>query len=96
MVQYFVDANPNSEPIEPVPFSSWLSALQASAALGTEDIAKNPGIKLLDWYSAMNEEGAKDEVMFETEDTVKTSESMRGLTAVGKEWMEIWLGQWKF
>ena len=86
----------STKPIEPVPFSSWLSALQASAALGTEDVAKNPGIKLLDFYGSMDQEGAEDEVMLETEQTRAASESMRRLGAVGKEWMETWLVQWAF
>lgn len=38
-----------------------------------------------------------EEVMLETDMTGKTSESMReGLTAVGKEWMGVWLKQWGF
>lgn len=99
MIEYFSDSTTDakkSDPIEPVSFASWLSALQASAALGTEDVAKNPGIKLLDFYKGMAEEGAEDEVLLETEVTVGTSESMRRLTPVGEEWMRIWLGQWGF
>ena len=95
VIQYFQN-EVKSSTIEPVPFSAWLSALLASAALGTEDVAKNPGIKLLDFYTAMNEGGAEEEAMLETKETAKTSESMRALAPVGKEWMGIWLGQWKF
>lgn len=102
VIQYFQDGSKRttdakkSDSIEPVPFTTWLSALQASAALGTEDVAKNPGIKLLDFYKGMAEEGAEDEVLLETEVTVGTSENMRRLTPVGEEWMRIWLEQWEF
>ena len=92
MTEYFA----SSKPIEPVPFTSWLSALQASAALGTEDVGKNPGIKLLEFFGAMGQEGAEEEVMLETEQTRAASESMEKLTPVAKKWMEIWLGQWAF
>lgn len=81
----------------PVPFTEWLSALQASAALGTEDVARNPGIKLLEFYGGMSEEGeGEGEVTLETGETEERSASMRGLGAVGEEWMGIWLGQWEF
>ena len=102
VIQYFQDGSKGtntaekSESIEPVPFATWLSALQASAALGTEDVAKNPGIKLLEFYKGMAEEGAEDEVSLETEVTVGTSENMRHLTPVGADWMRIWLEQWGF
>ena len=59
-------------------------------------MGKNPGIKLLDFYGSMGQEGAEDEVMLETEQTRAASESMKKLTPVGKDWMETWLGQWAF
>ena len=100
VTQYFeAGSNSNakdSKSIETVPFAAWLSALQASAALGTEDVAKNPGIKLLEFYAGMGQGGAEDESMLETEVTVKTSGNMRALKPVGEEWMRIWLEQWRF
>ena len=59
-------------------------------------MAQNPGIKLLEFYKGMGEEGAEDEVMLETAETVRRSGNMRGLKAVGEEWMRVWLGQWGF
>ena len=98
MTQYFRDGTKDNgtSSIEPVPFAAWLSALQASAALGTEDVAKNPGIKLLEFYKGMSEDGAEDEVLLETEQTVGASANMKNLTPVGEEWMRIWLEQWRF
>ncbi|CAD6576361.1 MAG: hypothetical protein ASARMPRED_007703 [Alectoria sarmentosa] len=99
ITQYFNTNTTTKTPtttITPVPFPAWLSALRASAALGTDDVSKNPGIKLLEFYGGMSEEGAADEVMLETAGTVGRSASMRGLGAVGAEWMGVWLGQWGF
>lgn len=71
----------------------WLEALQATAAR-TEDVRKNPGIKLLDFFVGMNQGPLGADL--ETEKTVGRSETMRGLKAVGPEWMKIWLEQWNF
>lgn len=99
VVSYFSDTKTDKKTptMTPVPFTEWLSALQASAALGTEDVARNPGIKLLEFYGGMSEEGeGEGEVTLETGETEERSASMRGLGAVGEEWMGIWLGQWEF
>lgn len=97
VIQYFNDKDKkgsSSTTIDAVPFPDWFSALQASAALGTDDVDRNPGIKLLEFYGGMS--GGQEEAMLETEVTERTSASMRGLTAVGEEWMGIWLDQWRF
>ena len=41
-------------------------------------------------------EGAAAEDVLETTETAKASKSMRGLGAVGEEWMGRWLRQWEF
>ena len=79
--------------IEPVSFGEWFDALQATAAR-TEDVAKNPGIKLLEWFEQMKAGG--EEAELETVETAERSETLKGLAAVGPEWMEIWLKQWNF
>lgn len=79
--------------IEPVSFETWLEALRATAAR-TEDVKKNPGIKLLEFYGGM--EAGVEEAVLETRETEERSATMRGLKPVGEEWMRIWLGQWKF
>ncbi|KAF6227540.1 hypothetical protein HO173_012179 [Letharia columbiana] len=81
------------EKIEPVSFESWLEALKATPLM-TDDVAKNPGIKLLDFFEQMEAGGSETEL--ETKQTVKRSPTMGELSAVGPEWMEIWLGQWAF
>lgn len=79
--------------IEPVSFKAWLEALKATTSK-TNDVAKNPGIKLLEFFEQMNMGGV--EIELETEQTVKRSPVMGQLEAVGPEWMEIWLRQWAF
>lgn len=87
IVAYFDDK------IEPVTFKSWFEALSATASK-TEDVAKNPGIKLLGFFEQMNSVGG--EIELETEQTVKRSPAMAELRAVTPECMEIWLRQWDF
>ncbi len=74
-------------------FKSWFEELKATAAR-TDDVAKNPAIKLLEFFEQMDKAGG--EVEMETERTVGKSPAMGGLGAVGPGWMEIWLGQWGF
>ncbi|CAD6591480.1 MAG: hypothetical protein ASARMPREDX12_005186 [Alectoria sarmentosa] len=87
ITKYFDDT------IEPVSFKSWFETLKATASK-TDDVAKNPGIKLLEFFEQMEASGKEAEL--ETEQTVKRSQAMRELRAVGPEWMEIWLRQWGF
>ena len=79
--------------VQPVSFETWFDALKATASR-TEDVAKNPGIKLLEFFEQMG--AGVGEVELETEQTVKRSPAMGKLKAVGPEWMDIWLGQWGF
>ena len=81
------------EQVEPVSFGTWFEALKATASR-TDDVAKNPGIKLLEFFEQMAT--AEGEVELETDLTVKKSPAMSELMAVGPEWMEIWLRQWNF
>ncbi len=79
--------------VEPVSFKTWYEALKATASR-TDDVRKNPGIKLLEFFEQMEAGGREPEL--ETEKTIKRSPAMRGLKAVGPDWMKIWLDQWDF
>ena len=79
--------------IEPVSFAAWYEALEATAAR-TEDVARNPGIKLIEWFRGMR--ATTEEAELETVETAKRSVTLKNLSAVGPEWMEIWLKQWNF
>lgn len=63
---------------------------------------KNPGIKLLTFYEGTVASGQKisggngsGETVLETVKTRAESEGLRGLRAVGEEWMGRWLRQWE-
>lgn len=47
--------------IEPVSFKSWFEALKATASK-TSDVAKNPGIKLLEFFEQMETDGVETEL----------------------------------
>lgn len=83
--------------VQVVPLGQWLMALQDSVATTKpEDVNRNPGLKLIDFYEGMAE-GEKDGgVWLETRETEKESETMRSLQGVGPQWMDIWLKQWNF
>ena len=70
-----------------------MDALKETSAR-TDHVAQNPGVKLLEFFEGMSAGGVDAEL--ETKETVKGSETMRELEAVGREWMEIWLRQWDF
>lgn len=92
ITNYLSSTNTNQK-LEPVSFQAWLKALQASATQ-TDEVRKNPAVKILDFYEGMN--GGGDEAKLETEQTVASSRVMRDMTAVGPEWMETWLRQWGY
>ena len=83
--------------VQVVPLDQWVTALQDSAAATKpEDVNRNPGLKLMDFYEGVAR-GEKDEgVWLETRETEKESETMRSLRGVGPEWMDVWLKQWNF
>ena len=90
IIEYF-----GKDQVEAVDFSTWLEALKKSAAKA-EDVKQNPAIKLMDFFEGM-ETHAKDPVAeLETAETQRRSETLRGLEAVGNEWMGVWLKQWQF
>lgn len=57
-----------------------------------------PGLKLLDFYEGLiMPEGVKiTPFNLETGVSVRKSETLRRLTPVSNDWVELWLKQWKF
>lgn len=80
-----------------VSFQEWVRALRQSSDK-TEDIKKNPGVKLLEFYEGVAEgaEAGKPYVELDTKETCKQSKTMQSLSAVDKKSMRIWLEQWSF
>ncbi|KAF0318408.1 Non-canonical non-ribosomal peptide synthetase [Colletotrichum sp. SAR11_59] len=77
-----------------VSFKEWVKALEESAS-STDDVDKNPGVKLLDFYQGLAYSGGKG-VDFSMERTVKHSKAMKEMQAVTPELMQNWCRQWGF
>ena len=77
-----------------VSFHEWLEALKASPMTDSE-IAKKPGLKLLDFYESLD---AKDGGLprLATTRTAERSPTMRALHPVDEALMKRWLQQWNF
>ncbi|KAK5653701.1 hypothetical protein OQA88_8732 [Cercophora sp. LCS_1] len=80
-----------------VSLDEWVDALEKSQA-HTEDITRNPGIKLIDVYRSWSKaakEGRKH-VQFDMTRTKRHSETMRNMHAITPELMKNWCRQWRY
>ncbi|KAK7436459.1 hypothetical protein CaCOL14_003810 [Colletotrichum acutatum] len=77
-----------------VSFKEWVELLENSTAT-TDDVDKNPGIKLLDFYQDLAM-GEGQGVEFSMERTTKSSKTMKEMHAVTPELMQNWCRQWAF
>ncbi|KAH8655420.1 hypothetical protein BX600DRAFT_515242 [Xylariales sp. PMI_506] len=79
-----------------VPWTTWLSALEASAKDGNLD--RNPGIKLLEFYKDADRTSASglELPVLQSQETQESSETLRTVGPVKKEWMSQWMKQWGF
>jgi hypothetical protein len=78
--------------VDNVPWSQWVDAIRKAARNHGIDEDILPGIKLLDFYEAVD--NGKVPVVFETVKTQKASSELRRLTAVDKDAMVLWMKQW--
>jgi len=80
-----------------VPFSEWIDALEKSQEK-SEDVTKNPAVKLLDSYRRMRGEGTAEQrhVDMDTSRTTRCSKTMRNMGPVTPDLMKHWCGQWGF
>ncbi|KAK3902336.1 hypothetical protein C8A05DRAFT_15597 [Staphylotrichum tortipilum] len=80
-----------------VSLDEWVSALEQSQG-HTEDIGRNPGVKLLDtyksWATAMRE--GQKYVPMDTARTESRSKTMHEMHAITPELMKNWCRQWGF
>ncbi|KAK1971952.1 thioester reductase domain-containing protein [Colletotrichum sublineola] len=77
-----------------VPFAEWVRILEKSAS-STDDMDKNPAIKLLDFYKDVSSAGGQP-VEYAMERTTESSKTMREMQAVTPELMQNWCRQWAF
>lgn len=83
-----------STPLEVVSLEEWVDTLKLSSSK-PEDLPINPGLKLLDFFIGLAE-AKSQQPRLETKHTIRYSQTMSGMSAVKKEWMETWLKQWSF
>ncbi|KAK1596905.1 thioester reductase domain-containing protein [Colletotrichum navitas] len=79
---------------EVVSFAEWVRVLEKSAG-STDDVDKNPGVKLLDFFKDLASSGSQS-LGYSMERTVKSSRTMREMQAVTPELMQNWCRQWAF
>ncbi len=80
--------------IKVVPYHQWVDALEQSATK-TEDVGRNPAIKLLDFFKGLEQHPGNPQPL-ETKETVKSSKNLATLGPVSPEWISIWMRQWGF
>ncbi|KAM7205204.1 hypothetical protein V8F20_003341 [Naviculisporaceae sp. PSN 640] len=80
-----------------VPFEEWVMELEKSA-ITTDDVNKNPGVKLLDTYKTwvMAAKRGIGYVAMDVDRTKSYSPTMRNMKAVTPELMTNWCRQWNF
>ncbi|KAK8064619.1 nonribosomal peptide synthetase [Apiospora phragmitis] len=80
---------------ETVKFSEWIRRLEGTQNEGTTNLARNPGVKLLDAYRGMARGGVASTVLGTTR-TVGQSPTMRQSEAVTPGLMKQWCKHWGF
>lgn len=80
-----------------LPFHEWVEELEKSLST-TEDVNKNPGVKLLDTYRAWARAAQMGQgyVRMDMERTKNYSPTMKGMRAVTTGLMRNWCRQWNF
>ncbi|KAI9709750.1 MAG: putative NRPS-like protein biosynthetic cluster [Bogoriella megaspora] len=81
-------------PVEAVDFGRWIDELK-SLPMTKEEAESKPGMKLLDFYEALNAEGGGLPGL-ETRHTEDCSQAMRTLQPVDKNLIENWCRQWAY
>ncbi|KAG4438803.1 hypothetical protein IFR05_005694 [Cadophora sp. M221] len=83
-----------------VSYQDWVKRLRDSLEpMNGEDsenmLHRNPGVKLLDFYeSLLSEDGLGKTSKMGMEKTLKSSESVRDLKPIQKEWLQGWMQGW--
>jgi nucleoside-diphosphate-sugar epimerase len=95
-------ASPAHSPeIKTLPYSDWVDLLRTRsiAMAGADDavidpkmIQQNPGVKLLDFYAAL--QGEQRRTKLSTEQSVRASKTLQGLEPIREEWLVSWVKNW--
>lgn len=77
-----------------VSWDDWIGALRESGSK-KEDVARNPAVKILDFFDSLCSEGYEP-THFDTRETVRVSRTLANLGPVHEGWIKIWMRQWSF
>ncbi|OJD34983.1 ochratoxin a non-ribosomal peptide synthetase [Diplodia corticola] len=81
--------------VEPVGFEEWLGELRKVPLTDADEVARKPGVKLVDFYEGLKAEGGALPRM-ETARTREVSPCLRELGPVDAVLFENWMEQWGF
>ncbi|KAL4966026.1 putative NRPS-like enzyme [Aspergillus stella-maris] len=84
--------------IPAVPIEEWIADLNAINAKSPsdEEVQQKPALKLLDFYRGLATGEGMLSAPIDTSKTRASSESLKGLKAIGPELMVNWMKQWDF
>lgn len=80
-----------------VSLEEWIKALEASQAT-TEDVSRNPGVKLIDTYRDWNKatKAGRKHIRFDMTRTKQRSKTMREMKPITPKLMRNWCRQWAY
>ncbi|KAF2137213.1 uncharacterized protein K452DRAFT_236204 [Aplosporella prunicola CBS 121167] len=87
---FYTDAQPKA-----VKFDEWMVALKAVPLTDAAEVARKPGVKIIDFYEGLRVPGGALPPM-ETTHTTANSECLRELKAVDAALFTNWMKQWGF
>ncbi|KAI4125468.1 MAG: hypothetical protein LQ338_004226 [Usnochroma carphineum] len=76
-----------------VPLVEWVQKLGETISR-TEDIGRNPAVKLIDFFSARVQSNASP--IMETKCSVEHSQTLRRLDKISSDQMKLWMEEWSF
>lgn len=95
MLQDSLHSSSTEKRMAEISMQEWVRRLYELAATG-EDVKHVPGFKLLHFFEDTAAEGdSKPLRTFVTEKTAQGSEALRGCPPMQKEWMDLYVRQWK-
>ncbi|KAI1213865.1 uncharacterized protein F4807DRAFT_203056 [Annulohypoxylon truncatum] len=80
--------------LKTISWDEWIRTLRESAPK-TEDLSRNPAIKILEFFESLTSQG-EESIVLDTRETTRVSQTLASLKPVHEEWMENWMRQWSF
>ena len=84
---------PKKHGMRAVQYDEWVDALSNSAE-EFADPARNPALKLLDFYRKAAKRSTKGPRMLPSHKAEAASRTLRSVGPVQKEWVIVWMKQW--